>query len=70
MKPGRIDSVSDRTLNRLLVWGGGALAVCVIAFSVFYYFDQRVAGGPSIAERQVEQAEAAVVESPPTSACA
>jgi tetratricopeptide (TPR) repeat protein len=64
MKPGRIESVSDRTLNRLLVWGGGALAVCVIAFSVFYYFDQRVSSGPSIAERQVEQAEAAVVESP------
>ena len=46
------------------MWGGGALAVCVIAFSVFYYFDQRVSSGPSIAERQVEQAEAAVVESP------
>ena len=38
--------------------------MCVIAFSVFYYFDQRVAGGPSIAERQVEHAEAAVVQSP------
>lgn len=64
MNLGRIDSVSDRTLNRLLVWGGAALAVCVIAFSVFYYVDQRVADGPSISERAVSRAEAAVVGAP------
>ena len=64
MKLGRIESVSDRTLNRLLVWGGGALAVCVLAFSVFYYFDQRIDGGPSMAERTIAAAEAAVVETP------
>lgn len=64
MNLGRIDSVSDRTLNRILVWGGAALAVCVIAFSVFYYFDQRIDGGPSMAEREVAAAEAAVVENP------
>jgi tetratricopeptide (TPR) repeat protein len=64
MNLGRIDSVSDRTLNRLLVWGGGALAVCVLAFSVFYYFDQRIDGGPSMAEREVAAAESAVRENP------
>jgi tetratricopeptide (TPR) repeat protein len=64
MNVGRIDSVSDRTLNRLLAWGAAALVACVIAFGVLYFFDQRVGGGPSIAERQVAEAEAAVVESP------
>lgn len=65
MKPNRRStSVSDRTFSRLLRLGVMALVIGVAAFGVIYYQDQHVAAGPSMVDRQIEGAEAAVKKSP------
>jgi tetratricopeptide (TPR) repeat protein len=63
-KIGRKPSISDKTLSRLL-WGGVIILVVGIPlFGVLYFLDQRVSGGPSLAQRQVASAEAAVRKDP------
>lgn len=64
MRLGPWDSMSNRSMDRLLGWSAGALALGMLAFGLFYSADQRLDGGPGPAERQVAAAEAAVRESP------
>lgn len=56
--------VSDRTLGRLLRWATLALAVSAAAFAAVYLTGQHVDAGPTLAERQVQAAEAKVRSSP------
>jgi tetratricopeptide (TPR) repeat protein len=60
----RITGVSDRRLSRLLGVGVLVLAVGVPAFGVLYFRDQHVDAGPSLVDRQVVSAEAAVRAAP------
>ena len=64
MRLGRLDSMSDRSIDRMLHWGAGALAASVLAFGLFYVADQRLDAGPGPTERQVTAAEAAVRATP------
>jgi tetratricopeptide (TPR) repeat protein len=64
MRLERLDSMSDRSIDRLLRWGAGALAGSVLAFGLFYAADQQLDGGPGPTERQVAAAEAAVRSAP------
>jgi tetratricopeptide (TPR) repeat protein len=56
--------ISDQTLGRLLKWGSALFVILLVAFAVFYTLSQRVSTGPSVLERQISAAEAAVQESP------
>lgn len=56
--------ISERTLRRLVRWGALAVAVLLVAFGVVYVLGQRVETGPTLAERQVSSAEAAVRAAP------
>ena len=58
------DTLSDRTLNRMLRITAGVLVVMVIGFGAFYYLTQHVSAGPSLIDRQVHSAEAAVRQAP------
>jgi tetratricopeptide (TPR) repeat protein len=60
----RITSVSDRTITRLLRLGFLVLGVGVLAFGAIYYQDQHVNAGPSMVDRQIAGAEAAVKTAP------
>jgi len=60
----RISAVSDRTLRRLTRAGLLILLIGVPLFAVFYYMDQHVDAGPSLADRRVEAAEAQVRKQP------
>jgi tetratricopeptide (TPR) repeat protein len=60
----RITSVSDRTLSRLMRLGVAVLVIGVAAFGTIYYQDQHVAAGPSLMDRQISSAEAAVTKAP------
>jgi Tfp pilus assembly protein PilF len=56
--------LSDRTLKRFVKWGSAALVLLVVVFSVVYYLGQHVNAGPSLADRAVTTAEAAVKAQP------
>lgn len=60
----RIASVSERTIERFTKAGLLILAIGIPVFGVFYYLDQRVDGGPSLVDRNVAAAEAAVRRQP------
>jgi tetratricopeptide (TPR) repeat protein len=55
---------AERTLVRIAIALATALALATAGFTAFYLLDQRVDSGPSLAERQVVAAEAAVVSAP------
>ena len=64
LAPRQLPAVPDRLLNRILV---GLLLVLVIggpAFAAFYWFDRHPAAGPTLADRQIAAAEAAVRAQP------
>jgi tetratricopeptide (TPR) repeat protein len=61
---GHMPAVSDRTLGRLLVGLALVLVIGVPAFAAFYYFDRHPDPGPSLAERAIASAEAAVRAQP------
>lgn len=60
----RSPSVSDRTFSWLMRLGVLALAIGVAAFGFMYYQDQHVDAGPSLVDRQIQGAEAAVRKTP------
>jgi tetratricopeptide (TPR) repeat protein len=60
----RITSVSDKTMTRLLRLGFLVLGVGVLLFAGLYYQDQHVNAGPSMVDRQIAGAEAAVKTAP------
>jgi tetratricopeptide (TPR) repeat protein len=65
MKPNRrTTSASDRRLSNLLRLGVAVLVIGALAFAGIYYKDQHVDAGPSMVERQIEGAEAAVKKTP------
>ena len=57
-------TISDGVLRRTIKWGALALALLLVAFSVVYYFGQHKDAGPSLTQRQVTAAEAAVRAQP------
>ena len=57
-------SASDRRLNRLLRAGVAVFVVGALAFAGVYYQDQHVNAGPSLVDRQIAGAEAAVKKTP------
>ncbi|MEI6623729.1 MAG: tetratricopeptide repeat protein, partial [Actinomycetes bacterium] len=59
-----LDRLSDQTLNRLLKWGSVAVVLALVGFGAFYFWDQRVDGGPSLPERVVQAAEDAASAQP------
>lgn len=61
---GRIASVSDRTLTRLLAVGAATLVIGTATFGIIYFLDQKVDRGFSLIDRQVESAEQAVQAAP------
>jgi tetratricopeptide (TPR) repeat protein len=63
-KTRRSPSVSDRTFSWLMRLGVLALAIGVAAFGFMYYQDQHVDAGPSLVDRQIQGAEAAVRKTP------
>src|SRR5450631_169333 len=65
MKPNRrTTSAPDRKLSNLLRLGVAVLVIGALAFAGIYYKDQHVDAGPSMVERQISGAEAAVKKSP------
>jgi tetratricopeptide (TPR) repeat protein len=65
MKPNRrTTSVSDRRVSLLLRLGVLVLVVGVAAFGTIYYQDQHLSAGPSMIDRQTQNAEAAVKKTP------
>ena len=65
MKPNRqTASASDRRLSSALRLGVAVLVIGALAFAGIYYKDQHVSAGPSLVERQIEGAEAAVKKTP------
>jgi len=61
---GTAPALSDRTLTRLLRVSVVVLVLGLVAFGVFYYLDQHVAGPPSLVDQQITSAEAAVRKAP------
>jgi tetratricopeptide (TPR) repeat protein len=57
-------SVSDQRLSRILRLGVLVLVVGVVAFAGIYYQDQHVDAGPSLVDKQIQGAEAAVKKTP------
>lgn len=55
---------SDRALGNFLKIGSIALVAVIVAFGLFYWFDQRTPKVPSMVEQQIGQAETAVRENP------
>lgn len=55
---------SDRALDGFLKFGPIVLVLAIVAFGLFYWFDQRTPKVPSMVEQQIGQAEQAVRESP------
>jgi tetratricopeptide (TPR) repeat protein len=65
MKPNRpTPSASDRRLSNALRLGVAVLVIGALAFAGIYYKDQHVNAGPSMVERQISGAEAAVEKAP------
>src|SRR5450759_3214890 len=65
MKPNRrTTSASDRRLSNVLRLGVAVLVIGALAFAGIYYKDQHVNAGPSMVERQIAGAEAAVKATP------
>jgi tetratricopeptide (TPR) repeat protein len=60
----RTPAVSDKALRRLLIFGLVGVFVLLAAFSAFYYFGQHVDAGPTLTNRAVTNAEAAVKAAP------
>lgn len=56
--------VSDRALHRMVIGLAIGLSVLLAAFSLIYYLGQHRSAGPSLTERQVVSAEAAVKANP------
>jgi tetratricopeptide (TPR) repeat protein len=56
--------VSDRALRRLMIWLAVGLAVLLATFTAVYYLGQHTNAGPSLTERQVSSAVAAVQAAP------
>ncbi len=57
-------SLSDRTLNRLIVGAILALVIGIPLIGVIYFVDRWVDPGPALVERKVQELEAAVKKSP------
>jgi len=57
-------SISDRTLNRLIIAIALVLLVGVPAVAAIYYFDRNVDAGPSLPDRNVASMEQAVRDNP------
>jgi tetratricopeptide (TPR) repeat protein len=65
MKPNQpTTSASDRRLSTMLRVGVAVLVIGALAFAGIYYKDQHVDAGPSMVERQIVGAEAAVKKTP------
>jgi tetratricopeptide (TPR) repeat protein len=64
LKVARPTTISDRTVNRLILVAGLALLLGTAAFAVFYWSDRQVASTPPIADQAIAQAEAAVKANP------
>jgi tetratricopeptide (TPR) repeat protein len=60
----RSPSVSDQTFSWVMRLGVMVLAIGVATFGFMYYQDQHVNAGPSMVERQIAGAEAAVQKAP------
>lgn len=60
----RVDTISDRTLGRLIKWGVIALVLLLAAFTALYVLGQRGNGGPTLADRAVSAAEDGVKQAP------
>jgi tetratricopeptide (TPR) repeat protein len=60
----RSSSVSDRTFSWVMRLGVMVLAIGVGTFGFMYYQDQHVNAGPSLVDRQITGAEAAVKKAP------
>ncbi|MEI8332832.1 MAG: tetratricopeptide repeat protein [Chloroflexota bacterium] len=56
--------LSDRTLNRLIVGIAVALVIGVPAIGLIYFLDRNVDPGPSMSQRSIDSAEAAVRTEP------
>ena len=57
-------TLSDRTLNRLIIAALLILAIGVPAMIAFYWFDRHVDAGPSLISREITAAEDAVRQNP------
>jgi len=57
-------SVSDQTFSWVMRLGVMVLAIGVATFGFMYYQDQHVDAGPSLVDRQIQGAEAAVEKAP------
>lgn len=55
---------SDRALSGFLRFGPIVLVLAVVAFGIFYWFDQRTPQVPTIVAQQIGRAETAVRENP------
>ena len=65
MKPNQTDiSAADQRLTRVLRLGVAVLVIGALAFAGIYYKDQHVSAGPTMVERQIAGAEAAVEKTP------
>jgi tetratricopeptide (TPR) repeat protein len=64
MRVARPTTITDRTLNRLLMIVGLLLLFGVAAFALFYLNDRKVGGAPSLADQAVAAAEAQVQKTP------
>jgi tetratricopeptide (TPR) repeat protein len=60
----RPTTISNRTLNRLILLCGLALVIGAAAFAIFYWNDRHVDPGAPLADRTVVAAEAAVQANP------
>ena len=61
---GASPKISDKALRRLVIFGSVGLGVLLITFTVFYYVTQHVNAGPTLTDKSVSMAEAAVKKSP------
>jgi tetratricopeptide (TPR) repeat protein len=61
---GHLPRISDRTLGRLAVGLALALVIGIPAFAAYYYLDRHPDPGPTMIERQIASAEAAVRAQP------
>ena len=65
MKPNELNTAAaDRRLSSVLRLGVAVLVIGALAFAGIYYKDQHVNAGPSLVDRQIVGAEAAVKKAP------
>lgn len=56
--------LTDRAIDRAIRYLAIGLPIVLVAFAAFYWLDRNPAAGPSLAQRNIAAAEAAVRESP------